>query len=170
MTVLTLSRCGFVTCAAAAMLAGCGGGNAAESIAFPRDDGECARAFAFDVMYSFQGAPKDGETPSEALVGVNGTLYGTTSRGGKHATRQSSRSPRPVKKPYSIASKAARRTALRHQRLINVSGTLYGTTTYAGAHGKGVIFAITTAGTETVLYSFKGSSADGSSPSGALPT
>jgi uncharacterized repeat protein (TIGR03803 family) len=170
MTVLTLSRCGFVTCAIAAMLAGCGGGSTPLSPSLSHVTTENAHApGAFDVMYSFQGAPKDGETPSEALVGVNGTLYGTTSSGGKHGDGTVFAITTPGKETilYSFKGGSADGAA-PSAPLINVSGTLYGATSYAGAHGKGVIFAITTSGTETVLYSFKGSSADGSSPSGAL--
>src|SRR5580698_8339420 len=48
--------------------------------------------------------------------------------------------------------------------LLNVNGTLYGTTVSGGANGDGTVFKITTSGTETVLYSFKGGSGDGEDP------
>jgi uncharacterized repeat protein (TIGR03803 family) len=47
--------------------------------------------------------------------------------------------------------------------LINVSGTLYGTTANGGVANVGTVFKVTTAGAETVLYSFLGS------PDGAIP-
>ena len=52
--------------------------------------------------------------------------------------------------------------------LINVNGTLYGTTLGGGANGDGTVFAITTSGSETVLYSFKGGSGDGENPYASL--
>ena len=48
--------------------------------------------------------------------------------------------------------------------LIDVKDTLYGTTHEGGAAGDGTVFAITTSGTESVLYSFKGGSGDGGYP------
>jgi uncharacterized repeat protein (TIGR03803 family) len=50
--------------------------------------------------------------------------------------------------------------------LINLGGTLYGTTAEGGANNFGSVFAITPAGVETVIYSFKGS---GTGPDGAYP-
>jgi uncharacterized repeat protein (TIGR03803 family) len=51
--------------------------------------------------------------------------------------------------------------------IMDGQGNLYGTTFYGGASGRGTVFQITPAGTETVLYSFKGSP-DGAGPSGSL--
>jgi uncharacterized repeat protein (TIGR03803 family) len=52
--------------------------------------------------------------------------------------------------------------------LIDVNGALYGTTIGGGTHGDGTVFSITTAGTERVLHSFAGGSADGSLPYAGL--
>ena len=50
-------------------------------------------------------------------------------------------------------------------RLLEASdGNFYGTSMYGGAHGKGTVFKITPAGTETVLYSFTGGVSDGGNP------
>jgi uncharacterized repeat protein (TIGR03803 family) len=51
--------------------------------------------------------------------------------------------------------------------LIEIKGTLYGSTSSGGANGLGTIFKITSAGKETVVYSFKGGT-DGSGPRGGL--
>jgi uncharacterized repeat protein (TIGR03803 family) len=51
--------------------------------------------------------------------------------------------------------------------LTNIGGTLYGTTEYGGATDDGVVFKVTPAGAQTVLYSFKGGS-DGNEPEGTL--
>jgi uncharacterized repeat protein (TIGR03803 family) len=48
--------------------------------------------------------------------------------------------------------------------LLDVNDTLYGTTIQGGAKGDGTLFAITTAGKETVLHSFAGGSGDGENP------
>ncbi|MGB6740533.1 MAG: choice-of-anchor tandem repeat GloVer-containing protein [Candidatus Cybelea sp.] len=170
MTIVTLSRYGFVVCAVAALLVGCGGASTPLSPSLSQVTTESAHALdAFDVLYSFQGAPKDGEDPNEALVNVNGTMYGTTSSGGKHGAGTVLAITTSGKETILYGFKGGSADgAAPSAPLINVNGTLYGATSYAGAHDKGVIFAITTSGTETVLYSFKGGSADGSNPSGAL--
>ena len=51
--------------------------------------------------------------------------------------------------------------------LLNVNGTLYGTTSRGGAREYGSVFSITTAGAETVLYSF-GLSYDAEVPEAGL--
>lgn len=43
----------------------------------------------------------------------------------------------------------------------DTSGNLYGTTVYGGPANYGVVFEVTTSGTETVLHSFTGGSTDG---------
>ena len=48
------------------------------------------------------------------------------------------------------------------------SGALYGTTYQGGAHGMGTVFSVTTSGTQTLLYSFKGGTTDGANPTGGL--
>jgi uncharacterized repeat protein (TIGR03803 family) len=47
------------------------------------------------------------------------------------------------------------------------SGNLYATSFYGGAYGNGVVFKITSTGTEQVLYSFAGGT-DGANPEGGL--
>ena len=48
------------------------------------------------------------------------------------------------------------------------AGNLYGTTEAGGSSGDGTVFEVSSTGTETVLYSFAGSSADGARPFGSL--
>ena len=47
-------------------------------------------------------------------------------------------------------------------------GNLYGMTEIGGAHNNGVVFKVTAAGAESVLYSFGASSSDGANPYGNL--
>ncbi|MFY9718278.1 MAG: choice-of-anchor tandem repeat GloVer-containing protein [Candidatus Cybelea sp.] len=123
------------------------------------------------VLYSFAGEP-DGSGPDAGLLNVNGTLYGTTFYGGTAGEGT----------VFAIATSGGETVlhsfagtpdgAQPYAGLINVNGTLYGTTTLGGANcgssgGCGTVFTITTSGAETVLYSFKGGSGDGESPTQA---
>lgn len=51
---------------------------------------------------------------------------------------------------------------------MDTKGNLYGTTYQGGANGVGTVFEVTSAGEESVLYSFGTGSADGTYPEGAL--
>src|SRR5579862_4266790 len=119
--------------------------------------------------------PKKGADPSARLLDVNGTLYGTTLEGGSTGCIRHS----GCGTVYEITA-SGEETVLHsfadgsgdgvwpHSGLINVKGVLYGTTYSGGANGLGTVFAITTSGTETVLYSFAGGSRDGADPTAAL--
>ena len=48
------------------------------------------------------------------------------------------------------------------------NGSLYGTTYAGGTNLAGTIFSVTTSGTQTLLYSFKGGTKDGANPTGGL--
>jgi len=48
------------------------------------------------------------------------------------------------------------------------NGSLYGTTYAGGSKGLGTVFSVTTAGVQTILYSFKGGTTDGANPTGGL--
>jgi uncharacterized repeat protein (TIGR03803 family) len=122
------------------------------------------------VLYSFKG--KDGADPGAGLLNVNGTLYGTTTGGGKYC-----RGSDGCGTVFSITT-SGKETVLHSfggtgdsgypkAGLLNVNGTLYGTTAGGGANGSGTVFSITTSGAETVLYSFKGGK-DGKAPSAGL--
>lgn len=169
MSAVTFSRYGFGLFAVAALLAGCGRGNTPLTPSVSQVTGANVHApAAFDVLYSFQGPPKDGETPSEALLNVSGTLYGVTN-GGRRGNGTVFTTTTSGKETVLYEFKGAPADGAGPSApLINVGGTLYGTTSYGGANAKGVIFTITTTGKEAVLYSFKGGSTDGAAPSGAL--
>ena len=51
--------------------------------------------------------------------------------------------------------------------VLDESGNVYGTTMWGGADGRGVVFKMTSGGSETVEYSFQGA-ADGEYPNGGL--
>jgi uncharacterized repeat protein (TIGR03803 family) len=123
------------------------------------------------VLHSFAGTP-DGSDPDAGLLDVNGSLYGTTFNGGTAGEGT----------VFAIATSGSETVlhsfggtpdgANPYAGLINVNGTLYGTSTKGGANcsstgGCGTVFTITTSGTESVLYSFKGGPADGKYPTQA---
>lgn len=113
------------------------------------------------VLHRFHGGPNDGQAPQADLLNVNGTLYGTTTWGGKYG----------LGTVFSITTAGVEKVlhsfnhgsdgALPYASMINVNGTLYGTTSAGGAAcpayndvGCGTVYSITTAGTEKVLHAF----------------
>ncbi|HLY03844.1 MAG TPA: choice-of-anchor tandem repeat GloVer-containing protein [Candidatus Cybelea sp.] len=129
------------------------------------------------VLYAFTGG-SDGSHPAAALTDVDGTLYGTTEYGGGKGCKK-----RGCGTVYSVTINGSEKVLHRFTgapdgaypvaSLVNVRGTLYGTTREGGTSerckrnrsilGCGTVYAITTRGAETVLYSF----AD--RPDGAYP-
>lgn len=122
------------------------------------------------IVYSFEASSKnDGKNPRSGLAAVDGTLYGTTVRGGDASCYCGT---------VFKVTLGGTETVLHsfkgppdgygpdESSLLNVNGTLYGTTVNGGAHSKGTVFAITTSGSESVVYSFSG--ADGAYPKATL--
>jgi uncharacterized repeat protein (TIGR03803 family) len=118
------------------------------------------------VLYRFSSGNSDGANPSGPLVDVDGTLYGTTQRGGSCDCGT----------VYSISTTGAEKVlhffsggsdgSVPVAGLIDVKGTLYGTTYFGGStgchgNGCGIVFSISTTGQEKVLYSFLGSDGNG---------
>ena len=154
---------------ALALLAGCGG---LQTISPPTEQQTNLApahplANGYKVLYSFKGGA-DGEYPWAGLVNVKGTLYGTTEKGGANNDGTVFRITTSGKKTVLHSFGGSGDGEYPWAGLINVNGTLYGTTFGGGAYssscsseycGYGTVFSITLSGTETVLYSFKGSRA-----------
>ena len=124
------------------------------------------------VLYSFAGnSNDDGASPTAPLLELNGTLYGTTIRGGTHnkGTIYSISTSGSETILHSFAG-ASNDGAGPSAPLINVSGTLYGTTQLGGGTGCllhlgcGTVYEITTSGSEKLVYRFAGGQDDGSDP------
>jgi len=125
-------------------------------------------AGAESLLYSFSGG-NDGANPVAALIqGDDGNFYGTTGYGGTSGQGTVFKlTPTGIETVlYSFAGSSDGRSPVGS--LIQGSdGNFYGTTTLGGADGAGIVFMVTAAGAETVLYTFTGGS-DGAYPGGGL--
>jgi uncharacterized repeat protein (TIGR03803 family) len=123
-------------------------------------------------VYSFRGG-NDGMAPVADLVNVKGTLYGTATYGGGAGCGGDG-----CGVVFSVTPAGSEKVVYAFEggsdgvspgaSLVDMSSTLYGTTTSGGGtgcggNGCGTVFAVTQAGTETVLHSFAGGT-DGSAP------
>ena len=150
------------SCVAAAMLSSCGGSQSPIGApgAMPQSITNSAIGSGFKVLHSF-GYESDGAGPESTLIDVNGTLYGTTYRGGTGSECDGTGGCGTV---FSVSTTGAETVlhsfgygsdgSLPIAGLVDVNGTLYGTTEYGGAYGAGTVFGIRTTGAETVLHSF----------------
>jgi len=150
-----LFRYGVGLCAAAALLAGCGGSQLPLS-ASPQGlaPQQALRDNAYHILHGFGVSKGDGNNPSAELINVKGTLYSTTSQGGAYGFGT----------VFSI-TKSGKETVLHSfggrpdgegplARLLNVNGMLYGTTAYGGENGTGTVFSMTRSGKEQILHNF----------------
>jgi uncharacterized repeat protein (TIGR03803 family) len=122
------------------------------------------------ILYSFGIFPTDGVNPSAGLVqGSDGYFYGTTEGGGTYANGTVFRiSPSgSYTSLYSFGSQP--NDGQNPNPLVQGSdGNFYGTTLGGGTAGDGILFRISPGGSETILYSFVGSPADGAVPFAGL--
>ncbi len=147
-------RYGLGLCAAAALLAGCGGSQSPLSVSPQGLAPQAIRSDAYDILHEFGVSPGDGTYPTAELINVKGTMYGTTSLGGSHG----------LGTVFSI-TKSGQEIVLHSfggspdgccpvTGLLNVNGTLYGTTPGGGQNGSGTVFSITPGGSEKIIHSF----------------
>jgi uncharacterized repeat protein (TIGR03803 family) len=120
-----------------------------------------------NVLYRFSGA--DGAYPFGSLTfDSNGNLYGTTLGGGAYGLGTVFELTHGgTEKVLHSFSGGADGSGPGANVIFDQEGNLYGTTVYGGDYGQGTVFKITSAGKETVLYTFTGG-ADGGQPSGNL--
>ncbi len=129
-------------------------------------------AQTMNILYSFSHV--DGSQPSAPLLmDKSGNLYGTTQAGGANtAGAVFELMPDGTEEVlYSFTGGPDGGTPYGGL-VMDASGNLYGTTLYGGSStcgdsGCGVVFEVTPAGIETVLYEFVGGS-DGFYPRGTL--
>jgi uncharacterized repeat protein (TIGR03803 family) len=134
------------------------------------------------VLHSFSGRHGDGTLPFAPLIGVKGTLYGTTAFGGSGTCgercgtvyRITTAGAEKVLHSFGAASDGQ----YPHTGLLAVNGMLFGTTLFGGGgcdegsgygYGCGVAYSVSTSGKLIVLHRFSGSAnSDGAHPSGDL--
>jgi uncharacterized repeat protein (TIGR03803 family) len=97
------------------------------------------------VLHNFGsgGANPDGTEPKAGLTNVNGTLYGTTSTGGKYN----------LGTIFSMSLTGTERVLHSFGKghdgsdpqagFLDLNGTLYGVTTHGGTKGFGTVYALT---------------------------
>jgi uncharacterized repeat protein (TIGR03803 family) len=122
------------------------------------------------VVHSF-GNGTDGREPAAGLIDLKGTFYGTTSGGGAidcgmsiNLTCGTVFSTTPSGTENVVFRFTGGRTGSGWSPkagLIDARGTLYGTTPRGGYHLAGVVFSVTTGGTEKVLHNFGKKPVDG---------
>jgi uncharacterized repeat protein (TIGR03803 family) len=116
----------------------------------------------YKVLYSFNRG-SDGANPFAGLIDVSGTLYGTTQAGGPSGNGCGGVGCGTVFKITKSGTESLVHSftgppadgGAASGGLTDVGGTLYGTAYYGGASYYGMVFKITTSGSESVLYSFQ---------------
>jgi hypothetical protein len=142
-------------------------------------------AWTETILYEFQGGA-DGAHPQSTLAfDSEGNLYGTTNFGGKNCPASSTFGCGVVYKLTPPVGGGARAETVLHTfeggndgavtegSVFFKNGSLYGTTSSGGGSGNcqfgcGTVFSVTSSGTEAILYSFQGGTADGSGPQGGV--
>jgi uncharacterized repeat protein (TIGR03803 family) len=132
---------------------------------------------SFSVLYTFQSGPSDGANPAGKLIlDASGNLYGITQYGGARTLGWGTvfkLDPATGKETMLYAFTGGTDGGYAFGGLVrDAAGNLYGTTSAGGnascgGDGCGVVFKLSKAGKETVLYQFTGGS-DGGSPNGDL--
>jgi len=136
------------------------------------------------LLYSFGATATDGTTPyANLLQASDGNIYGTTIYGGAFGNGSVFKlTPAGAESIlYSFGSSAKDGTKPYGAVIQGSDGNFYGSTYSGGANGAalcsgstttcpgyGTLFMITSAGTETVLYSFGSTTTDGTSPFAGL--
>ena len=118
------------------------------------------------VLYSFGSIANDGSEPLARLVQASdGNFYGTTSAGGANGAGTVFKiTPAGVETVLYSFGGASDGTAPEASLIQGSDGNLYSTTTNGGSYNLGTVFQITTAGVESVLYSFGTNALDGTNP------
>jgi uncharacterized repeat protein (TIGR03803 family) len=119
------------------------------------------------VLHTFAKTGTDGQVPYAGLIqGVDGNFYGTTYGGGTNGFGTVFKvTPSGTETiVYSFAGGATDGANPYSGVIQGSDGNFYGTNYQGGAHGFGTVYKVTPGGTETVLYSFAGGTADGANP------
>jgi uncharacterized repeat protein (TIGR03803 family) len=126
----------------------------------------------FQLLHSFHGPPHDGASPNYTSLQIdkNGNLYGVTDQGGAVGAgvvyELSASGSYTVL--HSFAGGKTDGCYPYGTPALDGKGTVYGTTEQCGSHGQGIVWKLSSNGTETVLHDFDyfghGRSGDGAYP------
>jgi uncharacterized repeat protein (TIGR03803 family) len=125
---------------------------------------------AFTAPSGGAGGSPDGATPMGLVEGSDGNFYGTTSAGGTKSLGTVFRMTAAGSEAllYSFAGYPAD-GAVPEAGLVQAgNGDFYGTTYIGGTSNVGTVFAITPAGSESMIHAFSGTPGDGSNPRATL--
>jgi uncharacterized repeat protein (TIGR03803 family) len=169
------------------LLTACGGSlglpsNGAPLRAASRGTANTATTSSYKLLYAFNGSP-DGASPYSGLVEESGLLYGTTLNGSSNYCSQSCGSNNcylGCGTVFSVDGSGNEQIVYNFKGnfdsgqdgswpfagLTSLNGNLYGTTSSAGEYGHGVVYTVGASGSESVLYSFSGTSGSGGDGSG----
>lgn len=124
----------------------------------------------FSLLHTFSGSATDGSHPYGSLSLLGGGLFGMTSEGGTSNTGalfQMETNGGNFSLLHSFALNSGGRQP--QGDLLSVGDRFYGLTSTGGSNNFGVLFSISTNGTDyTVLHHFRGGLGDGGTPKGSL--
>jgi uncharacterized repeat protein (TIGR03803 family) len=141
---------------------------------------EMTRSGKITVLHSFAGYPADGAYPIAGLVqAANGTLFGTTERGGSSQSCVTFGGVYGCGTVFKITPSGMLTMlhsfdttdgALPDGGLVQAGSSLYGTTSDVATSTFGTVFKITPTGTLTTLYNFcsQAGCADGAYPASGM--
>jgi uncharacterized repeat protein (TIGR03803 family) len=121
------------------------------------------------VLHNFaKESTPNGAAPVCAISDAAGNLYGTTSGGGASSAGTVFKLDASGNETVLYGFKGGTDGENPDAGIaLDAAGNIYGTTNWGGATSSGIVFKVTPAGTETVLYSFTGG-ADGRTPYGGV--
>lgn len=120
------------------------------------------------VLHSFTGYPSDGAYPTytSLLRDAKGNLYGVTEEGGASNEGMVYKlSPNGTLTVLHNFIGGTRDGCYPYGTpAMDKNDNLYGTTRQCGSHHHGIVWKVSSKGTETVLHNFAGGSSDGAGP------
>jgi uncharacterized repeat protein (TIGR03803 family) len=121
----------------------------------------------YKTLFNF-GLP-NAERPVASLIDVKGTLYGTSTEGGKDPGAGTVFSITPAGKQHVLHSFLDTPDGADPVAgLTYFDGTFYGTTFAGGKYNYGTVFSMSLSGKLHILHSFAGAPNDGEQPEGSL--
>jgi uncharacterized repeat protein (TIGR03803 family) len=118
------------------------------------------------ILYSFTGGADGGHPAAGLVMDRAGNLFGTGQTGGANGQGTVFKvSPSGAETLlYTFGNQSGDGSYPFAGLVLDETGNLYGTTVSGGAKGGGTVFKLSPSGAETLLYTFRNQSGDGSYP------